>query len=89
MHEIKQINTVTRTIGSVFRTKAFRFGYEQAGRGIPLDPDLYSDNSNDRWHYERGRQFAFLFDGRIKNGNRLNVHALHVFGNAVARGLII
>lgn len=89
MHAIKQVSTVTRTIGAVFRTKAFRLGYEEAARGLPLDPERYHDALDDRWQYERGRQFAFLFDGDLKRGNRLNVQALHVFGNAIARGLII
>lgn len=89
MHAIKQVKTVNRTIGSVLRAKAFREGYEEALNGLPMDPNKYSGHANDCWQYERGRQFAFIFNGRLKSGNRLSYQAIHVFGNAVARGLII
>lgn len=85
----QQVKMVYKPVSSVLRAKTFRLGYEEAKRGLPLDPDRYGANSNERWQYERGRQFAFIFDGTLKIGRQINYQAFYAFGNAVARGLII
>ena len=83
-------NALTKSITckSIITAAAFRKGYEDAKKGIPLNPDAFA-TGNDVWHYERGRQFAFCYDGRLKEGNRVRLDALYALGNAMYAGHVI
>ena len=85
----KQVRTVKKGLTFVLRAKSFREGYEEALRGLPLDPDRYGGRGDDCWQYERGRQFAFWFQGKLKNGNRLSRIALYELNRAVAAKAVI
>lgn len=52
----------------------------RAGRDFPPDYDLWSD-TNSRWSYERGRQWARLVPRhvRLKVGGKLTGEALRLF----------
>jgi hypothetical protein len=47
------------------RKAAFRCGFEAYHSNLPFDPDAFPA-INDQWCYERGRQFAACFTGRLK-----------------------
>jgi len=74
-------STKTVTFRSILNAAAFRKGFEEAQRGLPLDPDAYPF-AKDIWLYERGRQFACLYAGRIKEGKHIRLDALYAFAQA-------
>jgi len=76
--ENAKIRTVT--FRSIINKASFRKGYEEAKKGLPLDPDAF--DYVQVWHYERGRQFAFCYDGRLKDGNRVRTDAIYAFRDA-------
>jgi len=43
----------------------------------------------DAWHYERGRLFAFCYNGKIKEGRRLRMDAIFAFQQAYYEDSII
>ena len=55
-----------------------------------MDYDVYTEDgrTNDRWQYERGRQFALLYAGTVKQGNRVLPEAQRVFSQAIHARLI-
>jgi hypothetical protein len=73
--------TRTITLRSIISCAAFRKGYEEAKKGLPINSDGF-DYKN-VWQYERGRQFAFCYDGRLKEGNRVRIDALHALAEAM------
>ena len=72
---------------SIMNTAAFRKGYEDAKKGLPLAADDFQ--FKEAWHYERGRQFAFCYDGRLKEGRRLRMDAVYAFQHAFNAGHVI
>ena len=86
-----QVKTVMKTLQYTMRSSAFNKGFKEAKAGIPYDDRKYSGygETNDQWNYERGRQFAFIFNGAIKNGKKITYSALRAFGMAVNRRDII
>lgn len=80
--------TKSVTFRSILNAAAFRKGYEEARKGLPLDPDAYPFG-REVWLYERGRQFAFCYEGRLKEGNRIRLDALYAFAQAYHAGHII
>jgi len=75
------------TSRSIMGTSAFKKGYEEAKKGLPLNSDHF--NPTDAWHYERGRLFAFCYNGKIKEGRRLRMDALFAFQQAYYEDSII
>ena len=57
------------------RKAAFRCGFEAYHANKPFDPDAFSA-INDQWAYERGRQFAACFNGRLKYRQALTATAI-------------
>lgn len=47
------------------RKASFRVGFESFHANLPFDPDAFPA-INDQWCYERGRQFAACYSGRLK-----------------------
>ena len=76
-------NAKTRnvTLRSIIGAAAFRQGYEDAKKGLPLAADAF-DYKN-VWQYERGRQFAFCYEGRLKEGNRVRNDAVYALMHAM------
>jgi len=72
---------------SIVGSAAFRKGYEDAKKGLPLAADDFSVTN--AWHYERGRLFAFCYNGRLKNGRKVRMDALLAFQQAYNAGHVI
>ena len=85
---IRQVQTKQTTTASVIRSSAFVKGFAEVKKGKPLNYDAYRD-ANDQWNYERGRQFALLFDGAIKKGAKVTYAAELMFGVELHRKSII
>ena len=85
---IRQVQTKQTSIASVIRTAAFVRGFKEVKTGKPLNYDAFRD-ANEQWNYERGRQFALLFNGAIKRGARVTYTAEHMFGIELHRKSII
>lgn len=82
-------NAKTRQVThrSIISGAAFRKGYEEAKKGFPINYDAFT--YKEVWNYERGRQFAFCYDGRLKDGNRVHMDALSALGLAMnARNVV-
>jgi len=79
--------TRTVTLRSIITNAAFRKGYEEAKKGLPLAADGFDYKTV--WQYERGRQFAFCYDGRLKEGNRVRMDALYALGGAMNAGYVL
>jgi len=82
-------NASTRrvTFKSIVGTLAFRKGFEEAKKGLPLAADDFV--GKDAWHYERGRQFAFCYNGRLKEGRQIRMDAVLAFQQAYNAGHVI
>lgn len=76
------------TAKALINRAAFVKGYQEAHRGLPLDPD-WGKNTNEQWYYERGRLFASVFDGKLKNGRRVTYESQRQLSNAINQGSII
>ena len=76
------------TLKSVMHTAPFNRGFKEALAGKPMDYNAYVDE-NDQYAYERGRQFAALYNGAIKNNKKVSKNALYKMGEAVYNGYII
>jgi len=70
------------TLRNIITSSAFRKGYEEAKKGLPLASDGFEYNHL-VWQYERGRQFAFCYDGRLNDGNRVRINALRALNRAM------
>ena len=79
--------TRTVTLRSIISCAAFRKGYEEAKKGLPLASDRF--NYADVWQYERGRQFAFCYNGRLKEGRQIRMDAVLAFQQAYNAGHVI
>ena len=81
---IRQVKTKTTTIKGVMRSSPFVTGFSEGRVGAPLRYDAYTD-INQQWAYERGRQFAMIFDGPLKHGRAINVGAALQLSLAIGR----
>ncbi len=82
---------VTTSIKSVLWTAAFRKGYDDVHNGVPYDYDVYNDTGPNglRWSYERGRQFALIYNGKLKYGKEVSHDAIYKFAVAYTDRIII
>ena len=76
------------TLKSVMHTAPFNRGFKEALAGKPMDYNAY-DYQNDQFAYERGRHFAALYQGTIKNNKKIRYEALDKFNEAVYKNYII
>ena len=81
-----QVKTHAVTINKVLNSKFFNLGVADVRKGRPFKYDL---PEQDEWHYVRGRHFARVFNGEIKNGRCLRTEALYKFADAWYSGAII
>ena len=81
-----QIKTRVVTFKSVMRSAAFMRGVREAREGLPMDYKAYDNerNTDNRWSYERGRQFGLLYAGDVKDGGRVRWDAVHALKAAHA-----
>jgi hypothetical protein len=86
---IRQVPTKNTTTTAVIRSSAFVKGFTEVRKGKPLNYDAYPHETNKQWNYERGRQFALLFDGAIKKGAKVTYAAELMFGVELHRKSII
>ena len=84
----RQIQTKSTTTTAVIRSRAFVQGFNEVKAGKPLNYDAFLD-SNDQWNYERGRQFALLFNGALKKGAKVTMSAAVMLGVELHRKSII
>jgi hypothetical protein len=86
---IQQVQTRVRKSGWSLNSKAFGVGYREALKGLPLRYDAFADNIDEQWNYERGRLFAQLYRGELKdNRRRLTYNAQMAYANAVRERII-
>jgi hypothetical protein len=76
---MSQVATKTTTIGATMRAKAFLRGFSEVKRGLPLDPEAYRNDAVAQWRYERGRQFACVYTGPLKQGRDLIYDATYAY----------
>jgi hypothetical protein len=79
LREGDQVPTRPTTALEIMSTRTFALGIEdaRAGRGYRLEYDVWKD-TNDRWAYERGRQWARLAPRsvRLKSAGKISAQAL-------------
>ena len=83
---MSQVKTHAVTIKQTLNSKFFNLGVADVRKGRPFKYDL---PDQDEWHYVRGRHFAPVFNGEIKNGRCLRTEALYKFADAWYSGAII
>lgn len=86
---VEQVQTKVVTIQSIMRSVAFNVGFKEAQQGIPLDYDRYANDGKKQWEYERGRQFAMVYDGSVKNGKKLITRAIMNYHHAVMSKYVV
>jgi hypothetical protein len=70
---------------TIVACSAFGRGYREALTGKPFDSEAYAhttDDVNHPWAYERGRQFAQIYRGPLKNGHKVIREALLAYAEA-------
>lgn len=85
----QQVTTKMQKVESIMRRAPFVRGFKDVRRGKPMDYDAYLHVTNDRWDYERGRSFALVYSGDLKNGARLTWQAKAAMQSALVNRLII
>ena len=85
-----QVATRHVTLRAVMRSAAFVRGFKEARQGLPMDYNAYDKprETNERWNYERGRQFGVLYAGAIKDGRTIKHDALWHYSAAIRLNLI-
>ena len=86
---IRQVPTKNTTCTAVIRSSAFVKGFGEVKAGKPLNYDAYPCDCNKQWDYERGRQFALLFNGALKKGAKVTMSAAVMLGVELHRKSII
>ena len=73
------------------RTAAFMRGVREARAGLPMDYSAYENerSTDNRWNYERGRQFGLIYKGAVKDGNRVLGEAIHAAARAQYLGHMV
>lgn len=86
----RQVKTRVGTIRGALTRAAFMQGFREARKGLPMDYEAFTGpgETNSRWQYERGRQFALVFAGDVKCGSRVTYEAERAMHYAVRDRLI-
>jgi len=82
MSQIAQKKTKAK---SIMHSAAFMKGYWEARRGFPYDYEVFTgfNETKKRWDYERGRQFALIYNGDVKSGNAVTYGAQYAMHSAI------
>jgi hypothetical protein len=70
------------------RSTPFNLGFQEIRKGKPLNYDAFPHDCNAQWQYERGRQFAYVFGGKLKVNNKLSYYAIEAFHQALWTNLV-
>jgi hypothetical protein len=85
---MKQVPTVSGKPEGAMRSAPFVRGFKDARAGKPLNYEAFP-YTGDQWQYERGRHFALIFNGALKDGARLTYDARRAFHTALRERAII
>lgn len=85
---MKQVPTKAGKPESAMRSAPFVRGFKEARAGKPLNYEAFP-YTGDQWQYERGRQFALMYNGALKDGARLTYDARRAFHNALRERVAI
>ena len=86
---IRQVTvTKKRKLSACMRGKHFVLGFNDKRKGKPLNYEAFLYDTNAQWDYERGRLFACIFDGALKNGAKLNWQAQIAMCEALESGAV-
>ena len=85
---MRQVPTVSGKPESAMRSAPFVRGFKDARAGKPLNYEAFP-YTGDQWQYERGRHFALIFNGALKDGARITWQALSAYRDAVWNRAII
>jgi hypothetical protein len=86
---MSQLPTKSVSIQKLMWEAAFNAGFNDVHNGVPFDCDRYHGDPNKQWSYERGRQFAIIYAGPVKNGKKLRHNAVTNYHHAVMSGYVI
>lgn len=75
MHNHMSVKT---TFKDVMMRESFQKGFNEFRAGLPYDYDGIV-NLNDQASYERGRKFAILYSGRLRQGRGIHKDALATY----------
>lgn len=80
-----QVKTRLGTVRGALTRAAFMQGFREARKGLPMNYEAFTGpgETNSRWQYERGRQFALVFAGEVKRGSRVTYEAERAMQNAI------
>jgi hypothetical protein len=84
-----QVKTKSGKITGVMRSLAFVRGFQEKLEGLPLDPEAFREDANKQWRYERGRAFACVYQGPLKNGHDIVPSAARAMSDAVYSRYVI
>ena len=77
------------SIKHILSAGAFVAGVKAVRRGAPFMADAYMTEPNKQWQYERGRLFAIVFQGEIKEGRNVLYSAMAAYAEACRGNAII
>lgn len=79
-----QISTRLVKTSTILRSAAFVRGFREARKGVPMDYDAFTGagETKDRWNYERGRQFGYVYASALKEGARVRYDAIRGWNEA-------
>lgn len=84
---IYQVQTKKASLRGAVNSKAFMDGVRSVRKNKPFNYD-YSTVVNDQWNYERGRQFALVWFGEVKEGRHVTWAAMVAADRAFKEGVI-
>jgi hypothetical protein len=72
-----QLETTRGSTLKLMASAPFVRGFKEKMENRPMDYDCFLSwgETNNRWKYERGRLFACLFHGQLKQGNKITWQA--------------
>lgn len=75
-------------LSKVLSSRPFGRGFSDYRAGRPFRDDLFY-RLNDQWAYERGRMFAALYQGALRQNRRLSHGAIVAAREALNHGALI
>jgi hypothetical protein len=89
-----QYETKNVKIKSIMHCGPFVIGFNEVREGVPFGYDKFITYDKHltgcpQWSYERGRMFACIYKGPLKNGKKLTYDAQVAFGDGMTNGDII
>jgi hypothetical protein len=83
-----QIETHNVSLVCIIRSAAFVRGYQEALSGKPFNYEFAPRKLDELWNYERGRQFAMIWNGPLKHRNRVTTAAKYQYTCAILDGSV-